>query len=182
MTETLRQDPRIKRSRGAILAAFRELVLKSRYDELKISQIVTRARVARSTFYVHYKSKDQLLLEGLIGPFTALADAVHTEGSVEDLTSSLKHFWEHRAVAKALFAGPMRGAIHRLLVSLIEGRLDNLAGRSTTIPSRLVANQIAGGQIALILAWIGGDAPCPPDRLAESLKAQALSIAAVGHA
>ena len=165
---------RAGRSRGALLEAFRELVLKNRYDDLKISQIVAKAQVARSTFYVHYESKDQLLLEGLAGPFSALADAIVLESSTEALISSLEHFWEHRQVTKALLTGPMRGPVHRLLVSLLQIRLERLEARATDIPLRLLANQIAGGQIALVLAWISGEAPCKPVLLAESVKLQTL--------
>jgi len=170
-------NAKAERSRGALLDAFRELVLKTRYDEVKVSQIVARARVARSTFYAHYQSKDQLLLEGLSGPFAAMADAVVPGSSTDDLTTSLEHFWEHRRVARALLSGPMGGPLHRLLVSMVQRRLQEMEGEATNIPPRLIANQIAGGQIAVVLAWVSGEAPCKPDQLARSMQLQTLSLA-----
>lgn len=172
---------KIDRSRGALLDAFRDLVLRQRYDDLKVSQIVAKAKVARSTFYAHYRSKDDLLLEGLSGPFAVLADAILPEQPTDELAATLQHFWDNRGVARALLSGPMRGAVHHLLVRLLEIRLCALSKDfPSTVPLRLVAHQIAGGQIALILAWIGGGQSCKPTRLAEALKMNAIHLAAIG--
>ncbi|MEO8113791.1 MAG: TetR/AcrR family transcriptional regulator [Phenylobacterium sp.] len=170
-------------SRNALLLAFRDLVLGGRYEDLKVTQIASRARVARSTFYMHFRTKDELLMEGLSDPFGALADAVAPGAPPDDLAATLDHLWENRRVARSLLTGPMRRPAANLLAGMIEARLGVLArGRRVAAPLRLVAHQVAGGQLAAITAWVSGEAPCTVPDLAVALRAmsQAVVVSALG--
>ena len=63
-------DRRVRRTRQALTLALIELVLEKRYDAITIQDLLDRADVGRSTFYGHYRGKDDLLLrsfEGLLG-------------------------------------------------------------------------------------------------------------------
>jgi AcrR family transcriptional regulator len=48
------RDKRTQKTRQALLGAFFGLVLERRYDEIKVADILERARVGRSTFYEHF--------------------------------------------------------------------------------------------------------------------------------
>jgi AcrR family transcriptional regulator len=186
MSEFAATTPRSQRTRLALLQAFRVLVLRSRYDDLKISQIIGRARVARSTFYAHFANKDAILLEGLSEPFTPLANLVLEDAQPDELVMALQHFWDNRRIARRLLTGPMRVPTTRLLVEMIERRLA-LPGRAGRDPRasghvHLLARQIAGGQIAVISAWVEGEASCTASGIAEMLRAAArAALAARGE-
>ena len=55
-------DRRIERTREALEGAFIRLILEGRrYDRITIAGLIARAGVGRSTFYEHYRNKDELL-------------------------------------------------------------------------------------------------------------------------
>lgn len=55
------QDRRFLRTESALQTALLDLIRTAPYDTITIDQIVTRANVARKTFYAHHTNKDELL-------------------------------------------------------------------------------------------------------------------------
>src|SRR4051812_2411808 len=62
------QDRRIARTREALIGAFNHLVLNRRQRHIRVADIVAEANVGRSTFYEHYSSADDILLQALARP------------------------------------------------------------------------------------------------------------------
>src|SRR6266545_463064 len=62
-TKHNRTDRRIQRTRQALHTALLELTREKGYDSISIEEITDRANVGRATFYLHYKDKEDLLLE-----------------------------------------------------------------------------------------------------------------------
>ena len=58
-------DPRAVRSRQWMQAALLELLAEQPYSQIQVAEITQRAGIARPTFYLHYRSKDELLLSYL---------------------------------------------------------------------------------------------------------------------
>lgn len=56
-------DRRQKKTKAAIYAAFTDLLCRQSYESISISKIIQTADIGRTTFYAHYASKDDLLLE-----------------------------------------------------------------------------------------------------------------------
>lgn len=136
--------------------AFRELLLDQGYGAVTIGAVAASANVGRSTFYEHYRTKDDLLRASLRGPFTTLAALVDTPsmtGAVQDL---LQHFREHRQVARVLLGWPTRPLLAATLADLVAVRLHGLTSTRPLIPVELIARQIAEAQLALLDGWIAG--------------------------
>jgi AcrR family transcriptional regulator len=57
------RDPRVMRSRAAILQAAAELLIESGYGGLTIEGIAERSGVAKTTIYRHWKSRSRLILD-----------------------------------------------------------------------------------------------------------------------
>lgn len=62
MSKKKKVDLRIQRSRSSMQAALAVLMEEKLYEKIKISEITDQALVARPTFYLHFKTKDELLL------------------------------------------------------------------------------------------------------------------------
>jgi AcrR family transcriptional regulator len=60
-----RPDRRIGRTRRALKEALTALVLEKGYDSLTVEELTQRADLSRTTFYLHYRDKEQLLLESV---------------------------------------------------------------------------------------------------------------------
>lgn len=58
-------DPRIRRTKAAIIDAFLDLLTLKNFNDISVSDITKKARIARPTFYLHYKTKQELLGEYL---------------------------------------------------------------------------------------------------------------------
>lgn len=56
-------DRRILRTRQALREALLTLLNEKDYDEITVEEITDRANLGRATFYLHYKDKEDLLLE-----------------------------------------------------------------------------------------------------------------------
>ncbi|MFD3745973.1 TetR/AcrR family transcriptional regulator [Nocardia sp. NPDC058633] len=54
-------DRRVRRTRDTLHKALIELMIERGYDKVTVSDIIGRADVGRSTFYAHYRDKDDLL-------------------------------------------------------------------------------------------------------------------------
>lgn len=62
-TKNNKTDRRVQRTRQALRVALLELIKEKDYDSISIEEITERANVGRATFYLHYKDKEDLLLE-----------------------------------------------------------------------------------------------------------------------
>ena len=63
MNNEKKTDRRILRTRQSLRTALMELIKEKDYDALSVEEITERANVGRTTFYLHYKDKEDLLME-----------------------------------------------------------------------------------------------------------------------
>ena len=68
-------DRRVRRTRELLRRALLDLILEKGYDRTTVRDILDRADVGRSTFYAHYRDKDELLLAG----FEDVHEAIRAE-------------------------------------------------------------------------------------------------------
>jgi AcrR family transcriptional regulator len=61
--KTEKLDRRIVRTRQSLRTALMDLVKAKSFDEISVEEITGRADVSRATFYLHYKDKEDLLLD-----------------------------------------------------------------------------------------------------------------------
>lgn len=176
------RDRRVQRTRNALFTAFFDLVLARPYEQIKVDDIVKRARIGRSTFYEYFCSKDAMLAASLAGPFALLADAIGPLDNTARLVELLEHFWANRAVARGVFTGAVRRRTAAVLVGLIEKRLRvTRAGVPTRliIPTHLAAVQLSEALLAPLTAWLLGDSACSAKALAVALRKTAIALVGV---
>lgn len=161
-------DRRITRTREALIGALNHLVLNRRQRHIRVADLVAEANVGRSTFYEHYSSADEVLLESLARPIAVLADAGAGKGDPEKVTWLLAHFWENRQRARDMMRGAMDERIARLLAGMIEERLA-ADGVTTVIPLKLAAAQLAEAALAPVRGWVMAEASCTPGALAGAI-------------
>jgi AcrR family transcriptional regulator len=99
------EDRRMRRSRDLLFQALIGLILEKGYDRITVQDIIDRADVGRSTFYSHYRSKDELLLSATEGLRSVLDQALATTSTASAPAPILQ-------VAQALF-GQLDEAEHR---------------------------------------------------------------------
>ncbi|HSM94594.1 MAG TPA: TetR/AcrR family transcriptional regulator, partial [Rhizomicrobium sp.] len=85
-------DRRTERTRQALRMAFVNLVLSRGYTEISVEDITDEANVGRSTFYMHYKSKIDLLKQSMARPSSVLSIMVGHDIPADILVHQLTHF------------------------------------------------------------------------------------------
>ena len=58
-----KEDLRVVKTKEIIKNTFKDMISEMDYEEITIKELTNRAKINRKTFYLHYKSLDDLLLE-----------------------------------------------------------------------------------------------------------------------
>jgi AcrR family transcriptional regulator len=167
------RNRRVDRTYHELLSAFRDVMFERGYSRLTVRAIIDRANVGRSTFYEHFRNKEDVLRESIAPILTPLADILSPNHSGERLRGIVEHVWAVRERIASAMLGPTRPLIVHLLAELLEERLASLAaepGRPPRpVPLRLIAGALAEAQIGLLATWIRGEAPASADAVAQAL-------------
>ena len=81
-------DRRIKRSRKLMQDALLIILDKKEYRQISISEITYQADVARTTFYSHFKTKDELLMSYIDDIFETFFDKLSEQFTPDDQVDS----------------------------------------------------------------------------------------------
>jgi AcrR family transcriptional regulator len=154
-------DLRVRRTRAAILAAFTALALNRRYDAIRTADLIAAAGVGRSTFYEHFRSKDEVLVAAVEPILFTLANAALGRASQAQVRVTLDHVWQQRRIARTLFEGRTGDRLQRRLATLIEARLDP--------PATMAAMAVAAAQLTMLRLWVSGAVACPAAELASRM-------------
>ncbi len=161
------ESARAQRTRNAFLSAFVSLVLDRPYDRIHIADIIDAADLGRSTFYDHFRNKDDLLIKSMSGPLAALASALDDPPDLERISFILDHFMENRRVARVLLEGAAAPLIVRALADRIEPLLTQRSADAP--PAALTAHLTAESQIALVKGWLRQPDECAAEDLAATI-------------
>jgi len=165
MTKT---DRRIQRTRELLQKALIELTSERDYDAITIQDIIDRANVGRTTFYKHFNSKDELFMschEAILSQFhlnplhPLSRDELLSPETPMEMTSAYQHLEQRRAQLYPVFQGKDSPLILRQIrdrsAREIEANLRDAFDESrSVIPLELLANYLAGAQIALMQWWL----------------------------
>ena len=80
-------DPRVKRTRRLLRDALVSLILKKDFASITIKEVTERAEVAYITFYRHFESLDQLLMEVLDEGLVELMSHIEALAKLSDPSS-----------------------------------------------------------------------------------------------
>jgi AcrR family transcriptional regulator len=175
MTEE-KQDRRTLRTRETLIRALLELIENKHYDQITVEDIVQHANVGRSTFYAHYQSKDDLLLNGFEHQLDMLVQQIvlDTENQLKFDTSVLfQHAHGHYEIFRTLIWGSSMELLlkdgHAALSRKIEAHLTQLVPtqQSPSIPLPILANAVAGVLLVLLKWWLDNKMPYTPERMDE---------------
>lgn len=96
-----KDDRRVLRTHEALIHELLDIIETTPYDLITVRDIIQRANVGHSTFYGHYKSKDDLLIAGFEYMLDLLIEQIYVTDDnrlVFDTTMLFKHAFGHREV------------------------------------------------------------------------------------
>lgn len=167
------RDRRVDRTYRELLSAFRDLMFEHGYSRITVRAIIARANVGRSTFYEHFRNKEDVLRESIAPVLTPLAAAVASPRAADELRLVVEHMWSVRARAGAAMLGSTRPLVARVLADLLAERLEKLAASVAAppvrVPLRMIAAALADAQLGLLASWMREEHPASAEAVAQSL-------------
>jgi AcrR family transcriptional regulator len=183
-----RADRRIQRTRALLHEALASLIREKAYDRITVAQILDRAKVSRSTFYIHFRDKDDLLMSSmralLLGVLSMEARATPdaAERMVAFSLPLLTHIHQHRRSATARLGERGRAILHEHLRRVLSewivqtldgaGDLQSPRWRRSHIAPELLARHIASTFVLVLHWWIdhgSSTSPLDADKLFRAL-------------
>ena len=157
-------DARVRRTRDALGDALVALMQEMPFDEITVQNVLDRAGVSRSTFYLHYRDKDDLFMSDADEFFEGISMVLSVRGDKSDRVVPVKEFFAHVADMRRFFTALVKsGKVHENLELAkghfargIERRFAELP-RAKAIPADqrpAIAFANAGALISLLTYWI----------------------------
>lgn len=163
-----RAERRAQRTRELLQKTLIELMGEKAYDAITVQHIADQANIGRTTFYLHFKTKDELFIschEAMVSKFPIAPlhplsrEELLSPEAPEGLKSAYQHLEDSRAMLYAIFQGKDSLIVMRRIrdwnAQEIETNLRTVfAEEDSTIPLDVLANYLAGAQIALLHWWL----------------------------
>jgi AcrR family transcriptional regulator len=175
-------DRRTRKTQSAIYSAFVSLIVERGYDAISVQQIIDEADVGRTTFYSHFRSKDDLLMFG----FQRLRDDLQRQ--LDDVRlnepwSFLEHLLQHARAHVGLYRALLRGnggplaerAFQAIVDELVAGEFKDQSKGSSEIAI------ITGGLMGGIKNWIDKPTSAGLEELASTFRRFAASLDGSQH-
>jgi AcrR family transcriptional regulator len=172
-------DPRVQRSRQWMKTALLELINEKSYEKISVTDITDRAGLSRPTFYLHYSSKDEILMDHLDTIFDPIMEEFHElrqnieidqPGSIA-MTKMFEGIFDQIDIFRTVW----QAGAEKLLIQRMYQRnliyLKDLAQRCemeiTPEILELSAHFMAGAFVGIIINWLQEECPHPPEKMGE---------------
>lgn len=146
-------DRRVRRTRDLLHRALIELMMERGYEKVTVADVIDRADVGRSTFYSHYRDKDDLLL---VSTTEYLRREIAAAGAGPTPLSRLRVIFElvgrypevHRPLLGPKASGTVLRSYRMMLTQLVDESLDGVPERAEAVAF------LAGGLFGLLAAIV----------------------------
>ena len=167
-------DLRVKRSRLLLTEALLELMKEKTFREIQVTEIADRAQVARPTFYLHYKSKQELLLSLVDDVFNEFYEALSAATFNDQIDPKQQNvmvfqYWERyadilRMVIEADIHDEFRSRI-RIYFSQVMAQFIPEGVRENNPRTEFIIDFVSGGAYSLLTQWIIRDMPYSAEQM-----------------
>lgn len=171
-----KEDRRVARTQKRLREALHSLIHERDYDSIAVKEILDRADVGRSAFYMHFRDKDELLVSALheilgnVPSSRPLADGNRDEKLLWFSLPVFEHLYRLRDAGE-LKLGPkgravLHGHLQTVLAALIEEDVKKMfrARRrvASQVPVDLLVRYIDSTFILVLNWWVENECPVLP--------------------
>jgi AcrR family transcriptional regulator len=176
---TPKLDRRVQKTRQQLQSALTELILEKGYDAISVQDITDRADVGRSTFYLHYRDKDDMLMSNLeevfaqltrqIDNFIAEPEQGHPEVGLIVFQHAQEYYKLYRIMVSEQSINFFNKRLREHLAGIARHQIEQIVprGQSPAIPLEIVAQHIAGSLLTLLVWWLDNKMPYPPEYMSD---------------
>jgi AcrR family transcriptional regulator len=168
-------DRRVLHTRDALGDALVELMHEKPFETITVQHVLDRAGIGRSTFYTHYRDKDDLFMSDVEEFWEGMSTLVSRRGEASDRVAPVTELFAHVAEARDFYAALVAsGKIHDVLelgrghfARAIERRFVELPrARGIAAEQRpALAHALAGALMSLLSWWVDRGMPASPEQM-----------------
>ncbi len=155
-------DRRILRTRNALGDALVALIQEKNFDEITIQDVLDRAQVGRSTFYVHYRDKQDLFLSDVEDFLQSFSTVLDRKDPSSKRLLPVQEFFAHVRDVRHFYAALVHsGKIHDVqalargfFARSIEQRLRRAGVKLDPLQRSALAHALAGTFFSLLDWWL----------------------------
>ncbi len=171
------KDRRSARTQRSLSEALVDLIKEKRFDEITVQEVIDRADVGRSTFYSHFRDKEDLFQKDWERFLGGLAQHIDWEkaghGSFVPVVYLFSHLQEYHHFYQSLVRSGKTDHVFKSGLSYLSQQIEaaltlRLRGQpAPTIPLPILSNYLASELFALLKWWLDSGMPYPPERMDE---------------
>jgi AcrR family transcriptional regulator len=158
-------DRRVRRTRDSLGDALNELMHERRFEEITVQHVLDRAGVSRSTFYAHFRDKDDLFLSDVEDFLEMMADWLSRNKEQSRRVAPVRELFSHVGEWRKFYgvmvsAGKLADFLQLaqgIFSKGIERRLGELTPSRTSVSraqSTAKAQMLAGAMLSLLSWWL----------------------------
>jgi AcrR family transcriptional regulator len=186
------KDRRIQKTEALLRDALISLIREKAYDSIVVKEILDRANVGRTTFYTHFRDKDELLASS-IREVLCSARSMQSPPLAKPYEKIIRfslpvfqylqqHRHEHRRAGDAMLDARSRVVLHErlqnVLIELIEDDVKQYVqgGRTRAghMPPEVLTNYVASTFVLVLNWWVDTDSPLAPNEVNDLYRALVL--------
>lgn len=156
--ERLTADRRVQRTHNALRDALISLLLERSWDDINIQTLCERADIGRSTFYLHFQNKEDLLVGGFKDLRTLLraqagADKLGASDFLRFVPGLIEHVHEQRALFRAIIGRGSGHVVQKRFREMVNQLVDDELSLPVTGWERDAGTRYVAGALLELLAW-----------------------------
>lgn len=145
----------MQRTRELLHGALGALIREKPYDAIAVREILSRANVGRSTFYTHFRDKDELLASGIHD----LVGATDASDILRFSRPMFEHIDQHRREGDGQMGARGRALLHERMRRVVARQINDAlaaAGRAQAepIPRELIVRHVTTTFIVVLDWWV----------------------------
>ncbi|MCP2259405.1 transcriptional regulator, TetR family [Streptoalloteichus tenebrarius] len=160
----------MRRTRASLRAAALELAAERDLDAIAVADIAERAGISRATVYLHYRDRDDLLLDAVEDAVRGLASAAARCPALSDRSSAdepppaVAELFEHVRANDVLYtrmlgpsgSGRFAARLREAIASEIAEQLAaaRRSGALAAVPLTVRADYLSGALLGVIAGWL----------------------------
>jgi AcrR family transcriptional regulator len=182
-------DRRILRTRDTLGDALVALMHEKNFDEINVQDVLDRAGVGRSTFYVHYRDKQDLFIGDVDDFFENVSTALKRDGASPNRLLPVKELFTHIRQVREFYSAVVNSGKMNDVQALgrgffarsIEERLQTGGVDIEPLRRSAQAPALAGSFFSLLDWWIDKEMKADPKEMDQLFHRMAWSGLAVRY-
>lgn len=160
-----KDDLRVVKTRKVLYETLIDLMKTKTFEEIKVSDICSKALINRSTFYAHYEDKYDLLVEFINSLKEEFTNELNKNKNIlntrEYYLEMIRLFLDHIENKKDIYNAIMINNRNSIMMDILSSVANNevikkmeSSNISTKVPTNIIAKFYLGGVLNLGIEWL----------------------------